>query len=95
MDKHLLCNVSQKRNPNINYNPYQNNNNMYLTNGNNCNTVFNQFYVLNNNTNHCINSGYSTPRYIPNMNSYAHNNNIYQGFDMRFCNYNNGNQYII
>ena len=68
MDKHLLCNVSQNRNPNINYNPYQNNNKMYLTNGNNCNTVFNQFYVLNNNTNHCINSGYSTPRYIPNMN---------------------------
>ena len=49
MDKHLLCNVSQNRNPNINYNPYQNNNNMYLTNGNNCNTVFNQFYAYVNN----------------------------------------------
>ena len=97
MDKHLLSNVSQfqNRNPNINYNPYQNNNNnMYLTNGNNCNTVFNQFYVLNNNTNDCINSGYGNSNYFHNMNNYVPNNNIYHGFDMRFCNYNNANQYI-
>ena len=72
MDKHLLGNMHQFQNrfPNNNYNPYQNNNSMYFTNGNNCNTVFNQFYVLNNNTNHGINTGYGNPNYFQNMNNY-------------------------
>lgn len=96
MDKHLLGNMHQFQNrfPNNNYNPYQNNNSMYFTNGNNCNTVFNQFYVLNNNTNHGINTGYGNPNYFQNMNNYVPNNNIYHCFDMRNYNYNNANQFI-
>lgn len=96
MGKQLLSNSSPFNNVNnvypMNYPPYMNiNNNMCLKN--NCNTVFNQFYVFNNNMvnngSNNINSCYNNSSYFQSCNGNNYIPSMYQNYDMRYCNYNN------
>ena len=95
MGKQLLSNSSPFNNVHnvypMNYSPYMNiNNNMCLNN--NCNTLYNQFYVLNNNMvnngSNNINSCYNSS-YFQSCNGNNYTPSMYQNYNMRYCNYNN------
>ena len=88
MGNQLLSNSSPFNNVHnvypMNYSPYMNiNNNMCLNN--NCNTVYNQFYVLNNNMvnngSNNINSCYNSS-YFQSCNGNNYTPSMYQNYDI-------------